>query len=547
MLRVTKLSPRLNRRRDSIAVVVILAVTGALLAGCGGSTKSPDANTSGQASVLRVGTTFLPQNLNPMESTNSNQFTPSGTETLMNVTPKLGFAPSLAVSWKAVTPLHWQFTLRKGVKFWDGNEMTATDVAFSLNELRNPRALASRSLPPTIKDVKEVSRYQVDIFLSEPDSAFLARLAASGSIFEKAYYEQHKAKYGVPGNPVQVMGTGPYVPQSFDPTTGEELKAQEHYWGGKPRFKRVSIKFFQDVTSNALAFRAGEVDVSFPNDPAGWEKAAGSKGIIVDPFPSYLYWLIVNTRKAPWNDVHVRRAVAYALNQSELVDAYGKQFATPLQTFVASEWLEQLVPKADVDALMAPVPKYSFDLAKAKAELAQSAYPHGATATGFLFNGANLPLINQVIQAQLAKIGITYKPQTLPSVGEYAARLDGPKDKITSFVINGNTWIPDAGAFFHQHLGSWNLRTGAQDWSSYTQPEVDSLLRSAEKEYDPKKRAAIYGKILQIVNADVPHIPLFTSHQIMALSSRYTFKYPSLVHLWPDTPWLNYVVPKGES
>ena len=546
MLPFAQLSLGLRKGRP---IAVVLVVAGALFAGCGGGggSEAPDADAGGQIPVLNVGTGFLPQNLNPLESTNSNQATPSGTETLMNVTPKLGFEPALATSWKAVTPLHYQFNLRKGVKFWDGNEMTATDVVFSLNQLRDPKALASRSMPPTIKDITETGQYQVDITLSEPDGAFLARLAASGSIFQKAYFEQNKDDYGVPGNPVKVMGTGSYIPQSFDPTTGEELKANPTYWGGKPRFQRVSMKFFQDVQSNALAFRAGEVDIAFPNDPATWEKSAGSEGVVVDPFGSYLYWLIVNTRKPPWNDVHFRRAVAYAINQSELVEAFGKKFATPSQTFVPAEWLAPLGPKEDVDAIMASVPKYSFDLAKAKEELAQSAYPNGTTASSFLFNGANLPLINQVLQAQLAKIGIKFKPQLLPSVGQYAARLDGEKSKITSFVINGNTWIPDSGAFFQQHLGSWNLRTGAQNWSSYAPPELDPLLRSAQRETDPKKRLETYGKILDKVNADQPHIPLFTSHQMMAISDKYTYKHPSLIHLWPDTPWLNYVEPKSSN
>ena len=94
-------------------------------------------------------------------------------------------------------------------------------------------------------------------------------------IFEKKFADEHPATMGRPG--VLIMGTGPWQIDSFDPTTGVELSANPHWWGGTVPVRQISVKFFASETSEALAFRAGEIDVAFPNDGATFAAASGAK------------------------------------------------------------------------------------------------------------------------------------------------------------------------------------------------------------------------------------------------------------------------------
>src|SRR5262249_34025957 len=154
----------------------------------------------------------------------------------------------------------------------DGNELTATDVANSLNYERYPTA-QSAFLYTSVKNVAAVGRYTVVVTLRRPDPNW--RLGGGGLIFEKKFADEHKGTFGSPG--VLLMGTGPWMPISFDPTSGVELAANPHWWGGRVGVKRISVKFFQDQNSMALAFRAGEIDVTMQlPDPRSFAGTAGT-------------------------------------------------------------------------------------------------------------------------------------------------------------------------------------------------------------------------------------------------------------------------------
>src|SRR5262249_39840417 len=137
----------------------------------------------------------------------------------------------------------------------------------------------------------------------------------------------HKATFGQPGT--LVMGTGPFVPVSLDPTTGEELQANAHWWGGPVPVQHISVKFFADEQSLALAFRGGAIDVDpAVLDAAGFQARAATKVITAPGSGSRLFSM--NVQRAPWSDVHVRRAVAYAVNRQDIISGdSGPGLGTP--------------------------------------------------------------------------------------------------------------------------------------------------------------------------------------------------------------------------
>jgi peptide/nickel transport system substrate-binding protein len=314
---------------------------------------------------------------------------------------------------------------------------------------------------------------------------------------------------GKPGT--LIMGTGPWKFDSLDPTKGAELSAWSGYWGPKkPQFKHLSFKFFSDVTSMALAFRAGAIYfVPEINDARAWKATTGVNPTVVPGCEVHMFGM--PTTAPPWNDVHVRRAVAHAMNRRELIQSRGSP-AYPVTTLILPVQLYRLAPKAVVDKMIASLPQYPFDLAKAKAELAKSAYPNGFSAnfpTPLTFFG-NEP---QVIAAQLAKIGIKLTVQNVP-FPDWIDHIFGKHD------IPALTYATCLTGDAHDYVTNY-LESGAI--SNYRPPALKALDRQSVFYSNAAKRFAVYTKLLRLLATDVPFVPEYSGYAVMAISPKFAW------------------------
>jgi peptide/nickel transport system substrate-binding protein len=150
-------------------------------------------------------------------------------ERLLRIGPDGQAEPWLAQSVTQQSPTVYVYHLRHGVQFWDGTEMTSADVVNALDYARLPTTYIGTSFT-NVATITATDKYTVVITLKRPDASWLPTLGTVGVIFEKKFQQKYGAKMGQPG--VLEMETGPYEPQSFDPTTGVELTANPHYWGG---------------------------------------------------------------------------------------------------------------------------------------------------------------------------------------------------------------------------------------------------------------------------------------------------------------------------
>jgi peptide/nickel transport system substrate-binding protein len=480
---------------------VVLVTFGALVA----LSLSPASSGSGTQtlSALRVGLPGAVTTLDAFRSSTAVYITDLALETLMKIGPDGQVRP-----------------------FWDGSELTADDVANSLNYFRYPGSQMATFYPP-IKSIVPVNRYTVAVTLKRPDATwnFISAMYPT-QIFKKTFQDAHKTTYGQPG--VLTMGTGPFKIDSLNPTSGAELSANPRWWGGAVPLKRLSLKWFADDTSRALALRGGAIDLA-PEVGNGQAFAATSGAKVISAPGCGLGVFSMPTAAAPWNDIHVRRAVAYALNRGDIVKAAGG-FATPVTTMIPPSQLRGIASQGQITALLKSLPQYPFNLAKAKAEMAQSAYPNGFKAT--LPEFAYLGNINagQAIAAQLKQIGINAQVTELPGFGAWAgAVLAAPDKRQATFFTNG-CYSPDPN-WYSYLLGS----AAGFNTASYKGAGVDDLLDQGKSTSVPAKRFAVYSKLLQRLATDVPYIPLFVQNDLLGLSSKVTW--PGFNNFWINGPW----------
>lgn len=445
-------------------------------------------------------------------------------ETLLQLTPDGKLQPGLAASWKQNSPTEYVYNLRQGVKFWDGKDFTADDVVFSLTR-DGGESFGKSGFYGSVDKIEARDPHTVVVKLKKPDTSWKYTPALPYSqIYQKAFTEAHKDSFGAPGT--LVMGTGPWKVTKFDPNKGAEYTANPAYWGGEPPIKQLNVNFYQTETSLALAMRAGQVDVA--PAVAAPDSFASSSGVKVTTRSTCGTSLFsMPTQTAPWNDIHVRLAVAAALDKKELLKATAGADVDTLDTLIAPSLLHNIGDPAAADAALAKIEKHPYDLAKAKEELAKSSKPTGFSGTLTSTNDQGSLRISQAIAAQLKKIGINLEIVPLSTTAYYEVLL-GPAEKRPPTYITTGGCSPDA---------SWDnffLGDGGLNVANYHPAEMDQLLVDGKSATDPAKQLQTYTRILEMIATDVPYVPLF--HEGATYASK-NYEWVNFGDYWTSTSW----------
>jgi peptide/nickel transport system substrate-binding protein len=520
---------------------VLAVVVAAGPVGCARSVPQARSGASSTIPMLRVGEVNSYSTLDP--NTTQACFGPSYCgllwERLLTFGPDGKPRPNLATSVARPDRVTYVYHLRRGVKFWDGNEMTSADVVDSLNYQRTPESQTATHYA-NVKSIEATDKYTVVITLKKADESWQYTLAHKGVVFEKAFHDAHKSGLGKPG--VLIQGTGPWKVDSFNPTTGMELSANPHWWGGPVPIKRISYKFFTDANGVALAMRSRGIDVAFPEDASTFRSTSGGAKVVSWPDNTITYFGM-NVKLAPWNDIHVRRAVAYALNRADIIAANGgAEFFSPVDTIISTAeapfGLRTLGTRKQVDALLQTIPRYGYDLAKAKQEMALSHYQNGFSARMDTFRFGKYPETLQVIAANLKEIGIKLDTKIIPAA-KWIAEVYGPKTYALQFT-GLHSSSPDPSGITSYLLGSENAKSGA-NFANYTPKQVDKWLAAAAAAADPAERLDGYGQILRQVATDVPYVPLFQGEAHIAFAKNFTS--PALNASQSQLPWALRIKP----
>ncbi len=409
-------------------------------------------------------------------------------DALVKPMPGHPIAPSLAESWTVSADQRvYEFKLREGLKFHNGDPFTAEDVKFSFQ-----RAKGARILKEKVRDVEVVGPYRVRFHLLEPFPDFMAfygTLATGAAwIVPKKYVEQ----VGLEGFKKQPIGLGPYKFVSHTPGIELIMEAFEGYWRKVPSVKRLVFKSVPEATTRAAMLKRGEVDVAYLLDaPQALElqrdptlKLAFSGGIGVFFLDFFDQW----DPKSPWADKRVRLAANYAIDRRALSEA---------ETLGASKPTGNIIPRAFEFAL--PIEPYPYDPAKAKQLLAEAGYPNGFDA-GELHQIPPYFSMGETIMGYLGAVGFKLKMRPMERATFFSAWAT---KKLRGVCVCASALYGNAATRMSEIVPS----DGAYAYGGY--PDIDALYKQQARETDRKKREALLNQIQQTLYDRVRFGPIW--------------------------------------
>ncbi|MFF0869577.1 ABC transporter substrate-binding protein [Nonomuraea sp. NPDC003560] len=494
----------------SAAFAGALAVLPGLLSACGPAEQEAGTAAKKSLDVLRVA---LPSSIGSLDAAKEAGIMNYVVallvqESLVGVGPDGSLQPSLAESWARKDATTYVYKLRPGVTFSDGSPLTAADVVASLNlHAKKGSTTAFAYAYANVDTIEATGDAEVTIKLKSPDAAF-AWVPTPGTLLVTSakFIEATGERIGTPEG--KLLGTGPYKVAEFAPDSHVTLERNDAYRGGKPAFRQIRIDFIPEESTRLLAMRGDNVDVAL-NVPAEqidqWKAVPGAQ--VLTAADRSLVTLAFNTAKKPWDDVHVRRAVAHAVDREGIVRSvlrgHGK-VATAIPD--PAQW-GGVLDEAEVTALYAAIPQYGFDLAQAKAELAKSATPQGfADTLTYPSSGPQLGRAALTLAENLKTIGITLEVKEVP-LEQWIADLG----KHGSGVYLGWYFATtgDPAEYVQQLLHGGATGENGTNIAEYDNAEVTGLLDQAKAGTDDAARGKLLGQALVRAAADVPYQPLW--------------------------------------
>jgi peptide/nickel transport system substrate-binding protein len=401
--------------------------------------------------------------------------------------------PSLAESWEtSEDQLTWTFTLREGVTFHDGSEFDSADVVYSYNriideELNNSYRFAN------VESVEADGPQTVVLTVSQPTPNLLALIGA------------FKGMAILPENAAEDLdltteanGTGPFMLESSD-ASSTVLTAYEDYWGGAPSVSGVEFRYITEPAAALTALRNGEVHWTDNVPPQQVSALEDDDEVELETTPSVDYWYMsMNLDRPPFDDVDVRRAIAFAVDREEVTEAARFDAARPNQTAIPEDsfFYNDYAPfERDVDQARELLSEAGVETPLTMGLMVTDEFPETITAA-------------QVVASQLGEIGIEVEIETLDFATWLARQADGEFD---AFLLGWLGNIDPADFYEAQHVTD-----GPSNYQGYSNPEVDRLLTEAATEVDEDARKELYDQATEIIVDEVSYLYLYNPDVVQA-------------------------------
>jgi peptide/nickel transport system substrate-binding protein len=457
-------------------------------------------------------------------------------ESLLLQAPDGTLHPGLA-SLSYQNPTTLVFTLRSGVKFWDGHPLTTADVVYSLDRTMNPKlggfytAVFSR-----VSSITATGSNQVTIKLKQPDYWLPGELASMpGMIIQKSVAQQQGKNYGTPAG--KIMCTGAYMFKSWSPGVGVTAVANPHYWNPavKPLVHQILLKGAPDVSSFTAGMETGAIQGSYVFALPTLDQLRSSKAVKVYQGPGWLTdAFIVSSLKGALGSLKVRQALSLALNRKAIINSVYKGAG------LVPRWMSNPGTFGYAKSVFAraydSTPVMTQDLAKAK-RLMRQAGAVGKTITVGMSSGlANIAAVAGAYQAAGQAIGLNVKLKSV-SPQDYINFFTDPKFRQGIdgfFTVNYGDYADPAAM-----LATFVLPDGSQNYDGFRDPAIISLMEQARGTANPDKRAALVVQAEKLTLQQMPWIPNVQPTSNLILSKNLTGATVSFAYMF--APWANFL------
>ncbi|CUI51718.1 ABC transporter substrate-binding protein [Achromobacter kerstersii] len=510
----------------------------ALLA-CTLAASAAQAQAPAAGSTLKIGLSSEPTSMDPHyhQATPNDAMTSHMFETLIGQNAKMDLIPRLATAWKSVDDTTWEFTLRDGAKFSNGQPFTAQDVIFTFCRVMNNEQSIGGSYPAIVQKFANVEARDGNKLVIKthkpypllPNDLTRTGMLWSGIVEHGPITFDLKNKCGVTGpwptvadfnNGRDVIGTGPYTLKSYVKGTGIELTRNDAYWGDKPTWQTVKLIPVPAAGPRLTGLLAGDFDLI--ENPAARDVKRISEtpgfGHVITPSVRVVYFQFDVARspsptvkaadgKNPLQDVRVRRAISMAIDRKTIAARIMDGAATPANQFL---------PDGMFGTLPHP-PELKYDPEGAKKLLADAGYPNGfelaiSSTNDRYINDAQ---ISQAVAQYLSRVGIK------TTVDAMTRSVYFPKRAKREFSFAMGGWSSETGEA-SSFLQYWVTRfdkehgLGTSNYGGYDNPEFDAVFKRALVTVDPAEREKLLQQSLTLALADLPSIPLHFESSIWA-------------------------------
>ncbi len=463
-----------------------------------------------QARTLKMAYDADPVSLDPHEQLSGGtlQLSHMIFDPLIRWNQELGFDPRLAEKWERIDEKTVRFSLRKGVKFHSGNEMTALDVRWTFDRLK--RSPDFKGIFAPFEALNIVDKYTIDIVTKEP---YPLVLHTATYIFpmDRKFYDGYDAK-GRPKDAIvkhgdafastNASGTGPFVITSREQGVKVEFERFGDYWdkGSPGNVSKIVFTPIKEDPTRVAALLSGDVDFIAPVPPADLQRIDKDPNtdLVTMSGTRIITFQLNQNRRPEFKDKRVRQAIVHAVNNEGIVEKIMRGFGTAAA---------QQSPKGYLG--YDPKLKPRYDLAKAKQLMMDAGYGNGFSVTMMAPNNryVNDDKIAEAVAGMLSKINIKVDLKTMPKA-QYWPKFDERAADI--MMIGWHSDTEDSSNFTEFLLMTPDKETGYGQYNSgnFSNAKVDELVLANQKETDVKKRTAMLQEIEQILYDDAAFVPL---------------------------------------
>ena len=487
-----------NSRRAFL--VGSLSAVALAAAGCStGEGVDIDNTSSAAAGALVAAISGEPDKLDPNSTTSYNSFQvlENVFDTLVEPDESLVMQGALAEKWETSDDqLTWTFTLREGVTWHDGADFTAEDVVYTYRRIID-KELSSSWRFSAISDIKAPDAKTVVITVKSASPNLLANLGGFKGV---AIVQQANVDSGAINT--KPIGTGPFKLDSYTQGDTVKLSANPDYWGGAPKLSGITFRFISEASTALAALKANEIQWTDVVPPQQVEMLGKDSAVKLGKVGSNDYWyLALNEAKAPWKDVRVRQAIAYAIDREAIIQAtqYGNATLNQLAIPASSDFYTEYAP-------------FTKDVAKAKALMADAGVSQAEMTFLATSDYPETVTVAQLLADQLGELGIKVTVNTV----DFATWLDEQGKGNFDLLMMGWLGNIDPDDFYY----SQHVTNGGNNYQKYSNTTVDDLLNQGRTETDQAKRKQIYADAAKIIADECSYIYLYNPDVVQVHSPK---------------------------